>query len=104
MMARQGCWMARRMTDPRALALAALHGQAERMAEAIRASDPMLRVNVVAGEDGVSLGVSGRGLAAREFGTARRAPRPVVRPVVDEHGAEVAAAVGAAVAEGLEGR
>jgi len=96
-MANRGCWFARRLADPRAAALAALHGQAERLAEALRTSDPTLRVDVLAGDEGAVLGVSGRGLAAREFGSARGAPRPVVGPVVAAESAAIAAAVGDAV-------
>src|SRR5712672_385204 len=98
MMEGQGCWLARHLAEPRAVALSALRGQAEVLAEAIRARDPSLRVSVIADEFGAVVQACGVGLAEREFGGPGSVPSPIVGLVVAELGEVVAEMVGAAVA------
>ncbi|MCW3477651.1 phage virion morphogenesis protein [Limobrevibacterium gyesilva] len=93
--------------DVRALALEAVRAQAAAMAEAVRTGLPVgaLResVGVVATADGAVVGSALAAAARREFGTAGAAPVPFLGPVAAQRGAELARAVGEAVAGVLGG-
>lgn len=79
------------MRDLGGLAAAAVMAGAEALAARLRAEG--LEVEVA----GSRLVVTGRGLRVREFGTAGRAPRPVVGPVVEAFAPRLVEAVAAAV-------
>ena len=83
-------------------ARAAMAAGAERLASAIREAAGEAggaEVSVTVDDEGVLVSVAGRGLAAREFGTAGRAPSPVIAPIVDDMAAGIVAGVAAAVGE-----
>ncbi len=86
----RGCWLSQRVAGAVA---EAMRVQAEGLAAAMRAADGSLEVAVVEGPGGFFITATGAGLAAREFGGAGAAPRPVVGAVVDAHGPGMAAAV-----------
>ena len=88
---------ARGMTRVVARAEAAMAAGAEALAVLLRGEG--LAVSVEAGR----LVVSGKGLSAREFGTGRREPQPVVGPVVAAFGPVLAGLVAAAAEEGRDG-
>jgi hypothetical protein len=76
-----------------ASALASVHGQAEVLAEAIRASDPDVDVRVTVDAQGAVLQVSAPGLAQRIHGSARATPGGMVElPVEDDTVVEAVAA------------
>ena len=85
------------MTGLVARAEAAMVAGAEALAASLRGEG--LEVSVEAGR----LVVSGKALGAREFGTARREPRPVVGPVVAAFGPVLAGLVATAVEEARDG-
>lgn len=82
---------------------AALRLQAEALAETMRAGAGALvaHVGVAESDDALVVGIAHPGAAAREFGTPRRAPDPIVGPAAMEAAPQIAASVQGAVADAL---
>ena len=98
------CWLSQRLGLVEPAVAVALRSQAEGLAAAIGMQDGALQIAIVEDAGGLVIQALGAGLAAREFGSARAAPFPVLGAVVAERRDAVAAAVGAAVARALGGR
>jgi hypothetical protein len=85
------------MSDLGGLAAAAMAAGAEELADRLRALGFEVEV------EGSRVLARGRGLRAREFGSAGREPRPVVGPVVEAFGPRLVRMVAAAMEEGRHG-